>query len=117
MTARTLLKRKEVDDVLGGEDMWKHADKTQGMLFTQSVERCDSSHEAASCDSCNFNEAYFYQLQIRSADEPMTTCVFSPPPLPYLVQAAKINANFHAQFTGEYTSGSTWYTLSSHMRI
>jgi len=29
---------------------------------------------AASCDKCNFNEAYFYQLQIRSADEPMTTC-------------------------------------------
>ncbi|KAM6501974.1 hypothetical protein JOM56_001951 [Amanita muscaria] len=56
MTSRTRLKRKEVDDVLGGEETWKHADRTQ-----------------ASCDTCNFNQAYFYQLQIRSADEPMTT--------------------------------------------
>ena len=31
---------------------------------------------SASCDKCNFNSAYFYQLQIRSADEPMTTCAF-----------------------------------------
>lgn len=30
----------------------------------------------ASCDKCNFNSAYYYQLQIRSADEPMTTCAF-----------------------------------------
>ncbi|PPQ98679.1 hypothetical protein CVT24_003306 [Panaeolus cyanescens] len=56
MTSRTRLKRKEVDDVLGGEEMWAHADHTQ-----------------ASCDKCNHNSAYFYQLQIRSADEPMTT--------------------------------------------
>ena len=28
----------------------------------------------ASCPKCNFDSAYFYQLQIRSADEPMTTC-------------------------------------------
>lgn len=28
----------------------------------------------ASCDKCNNDKAYFYQLQIRSADEPMTTC-------------------------------------------
>ncbi|KAL0068433.1 RNA polymerase III C11 subunit [Marasmius tenuissimus] len=56
MTSRTKLKRKEVDDVLGGEEMWKHADST-----------------AASCPRCNNSQAYFYQLQIRSADEPMTT--------------------------------------------
>ena len=30
MTSRTKLKRKEVDDVLGGEEMWKHADSTAG---------------------------------------------------------------------------------------
>ncbi|EEB96222.1 hypothetical protein MPER_04676, partial [Moniliophthora perniciosa FA553] len=52
----TKLKRKEVDDVLGGDEMWKHADST-----------------AASCPRCNNGQAYFYQLQIRSADEPMTT--------------------------------------------
>ena len=31
MTARTRLKRKEVDDVLGGEEMWKDADQTESM--------------------------------------------------------------------------------------
>ncbi|KAJ3788316.1 hypothetical protein GGU10DRAFT_393461 [Lentinula aff. detonsa] len=57
MTSRTKLERKTVDDVLGGDEMWKHADST-----------------LASCEKCNNNKAYFYQLQIRSADEPMTTC-------------------------------------------
>jgi hypothetical protein len=28
----------------------------------------------ASCPKCNNDKAYFYQLHIRSADEPMTTC-------------------------------------------
>ncbi|KAG6861857.1 hypothetical protein C0995_011154 [Termitomyces sp. Mi166 len=28
MTSRTKLKRKEIDDVLGGDEMWAHADKT-----------------------------------------------------------------------------------------
>ena len=28
MTARTRMRRKEVDDVLGGDEMWKHADST-----------------------------------------------------------------------------------------
>ncbi|KAH9841681.1 uncharacterized protein C8Q71DRAFT_794572 [Rhodofomes roseus] len=57
MTSRTKMKRKVVDDVLGGEEMWKHADST-----------------GATCPKCDFGRAYFYQLQIRSADEPMTTC-------------------------------------------
>ncbi|KAJ3860059.1 hypothetical protein EV359DRAFT_49888 [Lentinula novae-zelandiae] len=57
MTSRIKLERKTVDDVLGGDEMWKHADST-----------------LASCEKCNNNKAYFYQLQIRSADEPMTTC-------------------------------------------
>ncbi|KAI0715644.1 hypothetical protein K466DRAFT_381307 [Polyporus arcularius HHB13444] len=56
MTSRTKLKRKVVDDVLGGEDQWKHADST-----------------TATCPKCDNGRAYFYQLQIRSADEPMTT--------------------------------------------
>jgi hypothetical protein len=33
MTARTHMKRKDVDDVLGGEDQWKHADSTPGQLL------------------------------------------------------------------------------------
>lgn len=30
----------------------------------------------ATCPKCDHERAYFYQLQIRSADEPMTTCTF-----------------------------------------
>uniref|UniRef100_A0A7S3AQ55 DNA-directed RNA polymerase subunit n=1 Tax=Haptolina ericina TaxID=156174 RepID=A0A7S3AQ55_9EUKA len=47
---------KAVDDVLGGPEAWKNADQTD-----------------ASCSKCNNNRAYFQQVQIRSADEPMTT--------------------------------------------
>lgn len=50
------LKRKEVDDVLGGEDAWAAADRT-----------------TTACPFCDSMEAFFVQLQIRSADEPMTT--------------------------------------------
>lgn len=47
MTSRTRLKRKEVDDVLGGDDMWKHADSTAGTLLdlTKSIQRfADNLH-------------------------------------------------------------------------
>lgn len=38
MTSRTKLVRKEVDDVLGGDEMWAHADQTQGMApFLQYI--------------------------------------------------------------------------------
>mmetsp|Transcript_13543 Transcript_13543/g.20337 ORF Transcript_13543/g.20337 Transcript_13543/m.20337 type:complete len:106 (+) Transcript_13543:35-352(+) len=50
------LKRKEVDDVLGGADAWENVDRTE-----------------ARCPHCLHNEAYFMQMQIRSADEPSTT--------------------------------------------
>lgn len=33
---------------------------------------------AVTCDKCEHGRAYFYQLQIRSADEPMTTCKSLP---------------------------------------
>lgn len=58
MYDRKKLHRKEVDDVLGGEGTWDNVDQT-----------------AAQCpiDSCGGDKAYFFQLQIRSADEPMTT--------------------------------------------
>ncbi|GAQ90599.1 DNA-directed RNA polymerase III subunit 11 [Klebsormidium nitens] len=50
------LARKEVDDVLGGEEAWRNVDKTE-----------------ATCPKCRYGEAYFMQIQIRSADEPMST--------------------------------------------
>jgi DNA-directed RNA polymerase III subunit RPC11 len=50
--------KKEVDDVLGGEGAWDNVDQTKIL--------CPTGH-------CSGQKAYFYQLQIRSADEPMTT--------------------------------------------
>ena len=52
------LERKEVDDVLGGKEAWENVDQT------------DSQCPVESCGSVR---AYFMQIQIRSADEPMTT--------------------------------------------
>ncbi|GJJ12144.1 hypothetical protein Clacol_006385 [Clathrus columnatus] len=47
MTSRTRLRRKQVDDVLGGEETWKDADQTEKQ-----------------CDRCESNRAYYRQLQI-----------------------------------------------------
>src|SRR5712671_3590899 len=77
MTSRTKLTRKQGDDVLGGDETWKHADSTAGMLPT--LDSCIPAltyrrGPEATCPKCDNDRAYFYQLQIRSADEPMTTC-------------------------------------------
>ncbi|BAP71630.1 RNA polymerase III C11 subunit [Kluyveromyces marxianus] len=56
---RKNLPRKEVDDVLGGEGAWDNVDQTGA--------QCPNH------DQCGGDKAYFFQLQIRSADEPMTT--------------------------------------------
>ncbi|OWZ77217.1 DNA-directed RNA polymerase III subunit RPC10 [Cryptococcus neoformans Bt85] len=56
ISMRTHLKRKEVDDVLGGKEAWANVDKTD-----------------TACPKCDHRRAYFRQMQIRSADEPMTT--------------------------------------------
>ncbi|CAE6468938.1 unnamed protein product, partial [Rhizoctonia solani] len=53
--ARSIL-TYQVDDVLGGDVMWKDVDQTD-----------------VACPKCDNGRAYFMQLQIRSADEPMTT--------------------------------------------
>ncbi|KAK3389132.1 putative DNA-directed RNA polymerase III subunit C11 [Sordaria brevicollis] len=50
--------RKEKEDVFGGPGAWDNAQK--GKV------QCDSG-------TCNGQEAAFFQVQIRSADEPMTT--------------------------------------------
>lgn len=46
---------KEVDDVLNDANTWKNVDKTN-----------------VKCPKCENDEAYFMQVQIRSADEPST---------------------------------------------
>jgi len=56
LTKRLPLTRKRVDDVLGGEGAWANVDQTD-----------------AGCPACGNGRAYFQQIQIRSADEPMTT--------------------------------------------
>jgi DNA-directed RNA polymerase III subunit RPC11 len=43
------------NDILGGAAAWENVDRT-----------------AANCPSCHHTEAYFMQIQIRSADEPMS---------------------------------------------
>jgi len=55
VTKKTFPSRKVVDDILGGAAAWENVDRT-----------------AAPCPACNHNEAYFMQIQIRSADEPMS---------------------------------------------
>ncbi|KAI9103804.1 hypothetical protein DFS34DRAFT_576251 [Phlyctochytrium arcticum] len=52
---RTLYQRKQTDDVLGGAAAWENVDSTE-----------------ARCPKCEHGRAYFMQLQIRSADEPMS---------------------------------------------
>lgn len=98
------MKRKEVDDVLGGKDAWKNVDKSEGRLsrliegrrrifaFIFLRERTDMTiilgrwrvfmtlkltrifQYEAQCtrEGCDGIQAYFKQIQIRSADEPMT---------------------------------------------
>lgn len=58
ITSRVECKRKGVDDVLGGAAAWENVERT-----------------AVKCvnPKCRSGEAYFRQLQTRSADEPMTT--------------------------------------------
>ena len=56
VTNEATLEQKVVDDVLGGPDAWKNADQTE-----------------INCTKCGNDHAYYQQLQIRSADEPMTT--------------------------------------------
>jgi len=52
---KTKFSRKQVDDILGGDSAWENVDRT-----------------SCKCPHCDNNEAFFMQIQIRSADEPMT---------------------------------------------
>ena len=77
VVSRTASKLKELDDVLGSDDSWQNVDKTSGACFPQSYycERKQLSQQnmIAECAKCHHPDAYFMQIQIRSADEPMTT--------------------------------------------
>lgn len=56
--SRRTFPKKERDDIFGGPQAWDNADKTKTQC---PAEACDGA------------EAAFFQVQIRSADEPMTT--------------------------------------------
>ena len=49
------MKRKPLDDILGGDEAWAH------------VQKADTR-----CPACAHGVAYFYEVQTRSADEPAT---------------------------------------------
>jgi DNA-directed RNA polymerase III subunit RPC11 len=54
---RKYMKKKEAEDILGGKGAWDNVDQTNV--------QCPN-------EKCRNDRAYWYQLQIRSADEPMT---------------------------------------------
>ncbi|KAI9679842.1 MAG: RNA polymerase III C11 subunit [Caeruleum heppii] len=54
---RRVMKRKEVEDVMGGPGAWDNVDQTDVQCPTEN---------------CDGTKAFFMQIQIRSADEPMT---------------------------------------------
>lgn len=92
---RKEMKRKEVEDVIGGKGSWDNVDQTDGRFMICNLEASETlqSYEAlmysvrssnallthleppAQCPSadCEGARAFYYQVQIRSADEPMTT--------------------------------------------
>lgn len=82
---RKFMKSKEVEDVLGGADSWKNVDKTESQWICLE-KRKNRSRDRTACacllttvvvnckeEKCDNRSAYFRQVQIRSADEPMTT--------------------------------------------
>eukprot|EP00871_Galdieria_phlegrea_P004761 jgi/Galph1/5286/GphlegSOOS_G3968.1 len=52
----TGLVKKQEADIFGGNKQWELADQTQ-----------------VTCPRCSHQTAYFFQMQTRSADEPMST--------------------------------------------
>ena len=49
-SVKTTTERKQVDDILGGAAAWENVDRTK-----------------TTCPNCSHREAYFMQIQIRSA--------------------------------------------------
>ncbi|KAM5433147.1 RNA polymerase III C11 subunit [Microsporum ferrugineum] len=90
---RTEMKRKEVADVMGGKDEWKNADSMPGIfslsflpfyiVYKNQTDICTAAQCPA--EGCEGDRAFFYQLQIRSADEPMTTFYKVPLSLYFLL--------------------------------
>ena len=75
---RKYMKKKEVEDILGGKGAWDNVDKTEGKpagtAHRPQAHGSLTGWGTVQCpnEKCRNHEAYWYQLQIRSADEPMT---------------------------------------------
>ena len=74
---RRTIQKKEVEDILGGKGAWDNVDQTNGManeIKQEAVRESNVDLKTVQCpnEKCRNHEAYWYQLQIRSADEPMT---------------------------------------------
>lgn len=72
------MKRKQVDDVLGGDDSWGNQTNGEQKFILKSI---ITDYSAAPCPKCDHPMAHFIELQIRSADEPMTICKWTLPRL------------------------------------
>jgi DNA-directed RNA polymerase III subunit RPC11 len=67
---RRVSKVKKVDDILGGAAAWENVDQTRGIAsLLQIIDLVPMCANRA----CEGTKAYYRQMQIRSADEPMTT--------------------------------------------
>lgn len=103
------LKRKKVDDVLGGAGAWDNVDKTKGRLLIPMIKlsancsQCFSFRSVlttccffrsfyylswlfpslfifsllATCPKCGNDEAFFMQIQTRSADEVSSSTLYA----------------------------------------
>jgi DNA-directed RNA polymerase III subunit RPC11 len=66
---------KQVDDIMGGAAAWENVDQTTGTLASPSWVVVAGLMVVPMCQNkqCGCTKAYYRQMQIRSADEPMTT--------------------------------------------
>ena len=115
MKSRTHLKSKEVDDVLGGEESW--GNQTNGTLLHYSISIfAPYRNIIAPCPKCDNPMAHFMELQIRSADEPMTicTCLSTASFFVFLIcvsQSSSVHAG-NVAFNGKKTEYSRWRNSS-----
>ena len=121
---KTPMKQKEVEDVFGGKEEFANADSMGSKWKSLRLLACglEAHHCTAQCPSedCNGDRAYFFQLQIRSADEPMTTflkvCILDSFHLSLLRRLESCwygvdNSVPHAEPDGEKTEALSYFIL------
>lgn len=69
------LTKKKVDDVLGGDAAWENVDRyVYNHLFIIKKKKKNTTilRTKINCPKCGYGEAFFMQIQTRSADEVCT---------------------------------------------